>query len=224
MTGPERRRTERIHLPEPLEGTLGDLPIHLVEIGLLGARAEVLGTAPADEERMLAVDWDGERIEILCRVARMEVRRELSELKGMILSDAGLEFLEAKGSSGMTLRKKIAEVVTRALELQKANARGESDWSEQFPYYDPERPRESAAHPLYVTCRLLENGQWKRSTILKPNQPVHGFTVRASTPEEQIEMLCAAFARGTEEQRHLIRLCAELSLLENDAVPPPMFR
>lgn len=48
--------------------------------------------------------------------------------------------------------------------------------------------------------------------ILKPFQPRGGFTVSSTTPEEEVEVLCRAWEESDAEGRHLIRLCAELSV------------
>ena len=63
----------------------------------------------------------------------------------------------------------------------------------------------------FVSLRLGANG-WKRRRSLLPDQPEDGFTVRASVPQEEIELLCATYENGDEESRRLTRLMAQLSV------------
>ena len=63
----------------------------------------------------------------------------------------------------------------------------------------------------FYTYRLGESG-WKRRRSLLPDQPEDGFTVRASVPEEEIEILCRTYEKGDDESRRLTRLMAELSV------------
>lgn len=63
----------------------------------------------------------------------------------------------------------------------------------------------------FFTYRLGESG-WKRRRSLLPDQPEDGFTVRASVPEDEIELLCRTYEKGDDESRRLTRLMAELSV------------
>lgn len=64
---------------------------------------------------------------------------------------------------------------------------------------------------VFVSLHLGANG-WKRHRSLLPDQPEDGFTVRASVPPEQIELLCRTYERGDDESRRLTRLMAQLSV------------
>ena len=67
------------------------------------------------------------------------------------------------------------------------------------------------ATDAFVSFRLGANG-WKRRRSLLPDQPEDGFTVRASVPPEEIELLCLTYENGDEESRRLTRLMAQLSV------------
>ena len=70
---------------------------------------------------------------------------------------------------------------------------------------------ELAPTDAYFTFHLGANG-WKRRRSLLPDQPEDGFTVRASLPAEQIDLLCRTYEKGDDESRRLTRLMAELSV------------
>ena len=63
----------------------------------------------------------------------------------------------------------------------------------------------------FFTFHLGANG-WKRRRSLLSDQPEDGFTVRASVPPEEIELLCRTYEKGDDESRRLTRMMAELSV------------
>jgi len=63
----------------------------------------------------------------------------------------------------------------------------------------------------FLSFHLGANG-WKRRRSLLPDQPEDGFTVRASVPQNEIDLLCATYEKGDEESRRLTRLMAQLSV------------
>lgn len=70
---------------------------------------------------------------------------------------------------------------------------------------------EIAPTDVFVSYRLADGG-WKRRRSLLPDQPEDGFTVRASVPQEDIDLLCRTYESGDAESRRLTRLMAELSV------------
>jgi hypothetical protein len=97
------------------------------------------------------------------------------------------------------------------LRAQEANAAGDRDHN--IIAGDATLTAASELQPTdaYFTYRLGENG-WKRRRSLLPDQPDDGFTVRATVPPEEIEMLCRTYEKGDDESRRLTRLMAELSV------------
>ena len=70
---------------------------------------------------------------------------------------------------------------------------------------------EISATDAFVSLHFGAKG-WKRRRSLLPDQPDDGFTVRASVPDEEIELLCQTYEKGDDESRCLTRLMAELSV------------
>ena len=70
---------------------------------------------------------------------------------------------------------------------------------------------ELAPTDVYVSYRLGHDG-WKRRRSLLPDQPEDGFTVRASVPQEDIDLLCQTYEAGDAEARRLTQLMAALSV------------
>jgi hypothetical protein len=67
------------------------------------------------------------------------------------------------------------------------------------------------ASDIFLSFHLGANG-WKRRRSLLPDQPEDGFTVRASVPQHEIDLLCATYEEGDDESRRLTRLMAQLSV------------
>ena len=65
---------------------------------------------------------------------------------------------------------------------------------------------------VFVTWTIDEEGVWTRRPSLHPEQPPNGFTIRATEPAENVELLCRKYASGDAETRHLTRMFAELSV------------
>jgi hypothetical protein len=70
---------------------------------------------------------------------------------------------------------------------------------------------EIAPSAFFVSYRLGPAG-WKRRRSLLPDQPEDGFTVRASMPQEDVDLLCETYEAGDAESRRLTRLMAQLSV------------
>ena len=104
--------------------------------------------------------------------------------------------------------KRDREEIERA---QEANAAG--DRARNVISGDATLTAASELDPTdaFLSFRLGENG-WKRRRSLLPDQPEDGFTVRASVPPEEIEMLCRTYEKGDDESRQLTRLLAALSV------------
>src|SRR5690606_27789254 len=105
--------------------------------------------------------------------------------------------------------------VARALDEQKANARG-------LPAVAP------ASFQTGRATRFLRHelvlGKWNETPTTDPSQPEHGFTVSAGHSPREIEMLRSAFERGDGKvDRDLIRRLAQLSIGNREGIPTRRF-
>ncbi|MGA7616674.1 MAG: hypothetical protein WBX15_15990 [Thermoanaerobaculia bacterium] len=227
----ERRRAERIRVPEPIETTVyGVGPALLLEIGLLGARIQT--DSPLEEASAieLAFVWDEERIAFKGTVSHCSLQPALSEAAGTSIYHVGIDLDEADGNSLATLKRMITSHVIRALEIQKANAKGTGGVSTEdaVPFLDSSSQKseggEGSVHPsVYLSLRLDAQGKWHRTAIYKPVQPADGFTLPATFREEEIDQLCRSWETAGEDERKLLRAFAELALADDESVPPQRF-
>lgn len=210
----DRRRAQRIHLEDRPAGQFDGKPVEVEELGLTGLRISSNQSFEPGHFGELVFRYEDEDVRARCRVARSTLQSRLSEAIGELVYDIGLEIAEIDASSSESLRNLIGKRVARALERQRANAMGEQyDWDRMI---ESSRRRGSPAGQIYTSCRLLPSGQWTESTILKPTQPRDGFTVRANATDDEVATLRKAYEDGSDEERDMIRVFAEMSLLDED--------
>ena len=134
----------------------------------------------------------------------------------------------------------VAQVM-RAINEQKANARGEFPPElEKMPIFqggllsvtrseltselgsrnDPQA--RIARNVGYISCALDRN-RWRKVKTQNPQQPPEGFTVLAQEDPYQIDLLCETYEKADENMRQLIRMLAELSTTEDAGIPPGRF-
>jgi hypothetical protein len=221
----DRRRLERIRLHQPPAARVGELPGRVLDIGLLGARIETETPLEVDSVQQIVFAWAGHALTIEGRVTRCDFQAILSEARGERIFFSGVEFTSSNSDSAALLHKLITEEVTTALEAQKANARGAlAEIVEDVPFLSSAkgggRVRRAEA-PAFVCCRLGADGKWKKTVLTRPAQPVDGFTIRLRDTEDEMERLCRAYQEAGPEVRKLIRLCAEMTTLEEDDLQLP---
>lgn len=213
----DRRRAQRIHLDDRPTGHFDAKRVEIMELGLAGLRISVNVSFEPDHYGELAFQYEGEDVRARCRVARSVLQSRLSEALGELVYHVGLEITDIDQSSSQSLKNLIGKRVSKALEKQRANALGEPfEWDQVLESSRKSEPSDR----LFTSCRLMPNGQWTESTILKPTQPRDGFTVRASATDSEIDKLKSAYEAGSEEERDMIRVLAEISLVEEDTSFP----
>ena len=191
----ERRKYQRLHLTKPVDGWFGEYPVRLLDVSALGARIETDEEIPIGARGLLRFFWRDRQLEIMAETIRTE-----TDL-------AGLRFLDDSES----LRELLATSATDLLRAQEANLRG--DRARNILRDDETLTAASAGAAMLGYLQFsLENGVWIRRRVFIPEQPSEGFTVAASEPAEQIEMLCKTYEAGDAETRRMTRLFAELSV------------
>ena len=206
QTGVERREFQRLRLDSPIAASFGNIPVTLVEIGILGARIEH-ATPLGDTYNDLRFDFDGHTIVMRCEVVRT------TGSEGNYVS--GMRFLSAAGESGDHLRKMLAHHVSRVLEHRFDNSATRLKILRRI---DGDKTiRGTDAH--FLSYRL-EDGAWRRRRVFLPEQPTSGFTVARGEDADEMQRLCAVYEVSDDEGRRLIRMFAELSVSDALQIPP----
>ena len=211
---PERRRVQRVTLPEPIRGTCGPIRVYVADISLNGLRIvhqDAIAAPGADVT--IRFDWQGRPILLACRIIRSDVQSNDAGTRKLIHS--GLVIVHASTAATGSLRSLIEHHVARALDEQKANARG-------LPATAP-ASFQTGRGTRFLRHELVR-GAWNETPTTDPSQPDNGFTVSAGHTKREIEMLRSAFERGEGKvDRDLIRRLAQLSIGNREGIPTRRF-
>ena len=233
MDSPRTRRVQRVHLAQPLIARLGATQVVLVDLSVMGGRVEHHVPLIAGAYSQLSFRWDDTAIAIDCRIVRSRLERFSAGADGMTVYHSGLEFEGVSIETRKRLKELIGGFITRALEEQKLNARGvlpEHDVSRmpifRFGGQLTANDKQLSGSALFPTARIaretgyicytLENNSWRQKRTHDPGQPMEGFTISANEDHGQVELLCQAYVRSDRDGRHLIQLCAQLSVMEGE--------
>ena len=211
MAREERRRHQRITLPAPLRGVVGPVRIFVMDVSLGGlclAHQEPLPKVGSS----CSVRFEGNAgaIVLPCVVMRTVVHREAKHAGDRAVRHSGLQIVAEDRWAVQPLRDLIAYYVERALDEQKANARG-------IPATAALSFQTGKAGD-FIRFELVA-GQWRRTPTREDRQPINGFTVSAAETDEQVSLLCEAYENGTNDTRKLIRTMAELSISKTEGIP-----
>lgn len=239
----KRRRVERIRLSPPLTGRIGAQSAVVIDISLMGARLEHQTPLTVGHKLKLWFSWRDEEFSLETLVMRCKLDRFSIGQDGLTVYHSGVAFQHANDESRLALRGLIEGQVIRALEEQKANARGDiPEWIQKMPIFQRggmltstraelvksfrdaiPLPASRIAQSSGYLCYRLEGRSWRKIRTRKPEQPVEGFTVLDNEDQEQLELLCEAYEISEAEMRRLIRIFAEMSITEDDVIPPQRF-
>ena len=207
----ERRKYQRVVLTRPLPGRLGSARIYVIDASLIGLRIAHQGAAPPQGSACrVEFEWEGRLIALDCEVRRNALHKLAKSASEKSIYHAGLSIVGAIGDSDTSLRQMIAAIVARALDEQKANARGvPAEAAQCF---------QTGKGTDYVRCELVGE-TWRRMETNRADQPQNGFTISAAESREHVEMLCDTFVNADDDGRRLIRMMAELSISRAEGVP-----
>lgn len=209
-TPSERRRYGRVRLETPLSAEFAGTRARVLEISILGLLIAHEGKIAPGATHDLVIDWDGSTLEFTCRVVRSTLWRLAKGAGEKSIYHSGLRILEMTDAADRRLRELLAQRIIRALEEQKANARGIPPLAAYM--YQPGKGE------LYRRCELID-GVWRKSETIRSQQPPNGFTVSTEVDPAHVEILCRTWEMTTAEGRRLTQMLAELSIDRNEGVP-----
>ncbi|HMC22789.1 MAG TPA: hypothetical protein VKL19_13135 [Thermoanaerobaculia bacterium] len=203
----ERREFQRLTLNPHIAGTLGKIPVSILEIGVLGARVQH-SDALDSEYPELHFSHDGNELAIKCEVIRTSGVKQ-----------SGLRFLAAIGESGDRLRDMLGVMVSKEIDRRRT-----SPGSDPLPSHTVDGDKTVRGADAGFLAFRFENGRWNKRAVFLPEQPSTGFTVSRSSDSGEIQRLCRVYEASDEEGRRLIRLFAELSVSDVLEIPPAVER
>ncbi|HUP63913.1 MAG TPA: hypothetical protein VM557_01360 [Thermoanaerobaculia bacterium] len=202
-----------------LPAILDEHRVMLIDYSGEGILLEHYRALPVDEQAVFLLEWQDERVAIICRVVHCEKVPVASDSDFFVFRSSAL-FIEhdAALSERIDWMVRTRKEISRALRI--ANAAGEPGDIAPLPLFrnglvtvDPAARRRlrPGAAPDFVRL-TLENGRWTSVWTTDSVQPADGFTVDAEEPPAQIRRLCEAYEETSDEGRNLIRAQARVAV------------
>lgn len=201
----------RVRLVPPLKGTVGTARVFAVDISLGGVRlAHQDPIGKVGERCSVTVEWEGRRMILRGVIRHQRVERPAPNPSAKTLYHSGVEIEEATESSRSTLRDLIQVQIERALDEQRANARGiPAVAANSFQTGKGDR----------FVRHELNAGVWKATPTLESKQPPTGFTVSAELEPDEVRMLREAYEQGDAAARAMIKQMSALSISKSEGIP-----
>jgi hypothetical protein len=200
-----------VTLVRPLVARVGAARVFILEASLSGVLLAHQGNIPGEGSTCVVMfEWDGIPVALECEITRNMLQKMARNANDKSVYHAGMEIVRASGEAMKTLRDMIASVVARALDEQKANARGIPAVAAQT--------FQTGKGTQFLRFELI-NGKWRRTETTRPDQPMNGFTISAEEAPDHIALLCETYESCDNESRKLIKVMAELSISKAEGIP-----
>ncbi len=220
-----RRVASRIAFRMPRPGRFATREVVLIDLSLKGAGIRHQVRIAPGTKSTLRFRLERQYHEVQCELLRSKLELVNHGNKITQIYRSGLRFSALDDElAGMkdALRKRIQRAVAR----QQADAFADPGLMSGIDEPSGSLPLDLLASWMesrpFVRC-TLERGRWKKERSDSAEQPGHGFTVSAEEGEKEIDILCQAYQKSSEEQRRLIRLFAHLSVSDPSDEPRGRF-
>ena len=158
-----------MRLVRPLVARVGQVRVFLLEVSLSGVLVAHQGNIPPEGATgVVMFEWDGIAVALECQIVRNTLQKMARNANEKSVYHAAMEIIRASEEAMKTLRDMITEVVARALDEQKANARGIPAVAAQT--------FQTGKGSQFLRLELL-NGAWRRTETTRSDQPMNGFTI-----------------------------------------------
>ncbi len=194
----------------PIPARMHDLPVRIFDLSLNGARVVGEARFGPGSEHELEFRWNDMPVRLACNVVRCTLFSFAKAPGERSMYQSGLRVTETIGDSDRVVRELIATYVIRALEEQKANARGIPPLG-PYAYIEGKGDR-------YRRCEIVD-GKWRRSETTRLDQPPDGFTISADIRAYYVDLLCETYQIADEEGRRLTQTLAQLSISKAEGIP-----
>jgi len=209
----DRRQYQRVKLTRAAPCQIDDRGGFVFDVSLTGAlvaHEERDAATRLQGEVKVSWEWEGQPLSFIAQIVRSDLERRETRQGIRRIRRLGISFVRPLGASDQVLQEIIMAHVERALDEQKANARG-------IPAIAPSSVQTGGGLKGYLICRY-RRGRWTRSESESSEQPPDGFTISVSE-SHQASLLCESYEEADEEGRKMIRQMAEISISEEKGIP-----
>ena len=200
-----------MRLLEPLAGTIDEQRVFILDVSRQGLRiAHQYNLGAQGNRHRVEFEWDGHYIVLDATLRHTRMHRTGVASYARTVYHSGFTITSIAPRSEEGLRALIAWHVERALDEQKANARG-------VPAVAV-RSFQSGNSTEFVR-HVYSGGGWHTVHTTEGRQPANGFTISASESHQEIQMLRKAWEAGDGAARSIIQKMAELSISRMEGIP-----
>jgi len=196
---PNRRAAERLSVSGSIAVTFGRGEGVLIDLSKTGARIRHQSPVRRGSTVRVAFEWNRARFSASAEV----LASRIASLGAGPSYESRVRFTSLDVGSDTTLAQMLEGMADRNMRRWVANLRG---WSEESKGDSTLLETRS-----YLRCRLY-GSWWQRKVTTDPSQPEDGFTLPVGASETEIRTLCDTYSRGSDEERHIIRLMATASI------------
>lgn len=209
MTKRTDRRSQRIELAEPLQGSFGMTTVTVVELSESGAAIEHRGFIAIRTAERLRVEARPP-FEISASIVHSVMIATAESLPECVYR-SGVTFHDVSDETRAVIESVLLDEALRTVRLWEANASGITI----SPAIEAlqRRSKQRRAPSDYVWMRLTGD-RWERTATRDPNQPLDGFAVLGTEEPDDIALLCRTYQASSEDERNLIRALAQLAIAE----------
>ena len=210
-TPDDRRQFGRVTPVQRIRGAVGAVAVYVLDLSLTGVRVAHQDALPdVGGTSVLTFDWEGRTYSGPCEVRRTTLEKPARSRFEKALYHSGLLLMKTDAESHRLLREIVQASVLRAVDEQKANARGIPP-AAALSF-------QTGGGDEYLRCELRQQS-WVKTSTREPQQPDNGFTISTSEPPSKVAMLCRAYELGDPDGRRLIRTFAALSISQSEGIP-----
>jgi len=208
----DKRQLHRVTLARPSEAQVDGKRAFIISVSLEGLRvAQQSHPGAIGDIRTISFEWEGQRATARCELRWLQIQQSMGRASyAKSLYHVGYHIIEASEESHLVMRQIVLEYVMRALDEQKANARG-------IPALAPQSYQAGVARELLR--HEYNAGKWLELLTVNRSQPTSVFTVGSDHSRDEIEMLREAYAAGDHNMRQTIQQMAEISTAAEAGAP-----
>ena len=207
----DRRHYGRVTPVQRIRGAVGSVAVYVLDLSLAGARVAHQEPLPSvGQTSILTFDWEGRTYSGPCEIRRTRLEREARSRFDKALHHSGLYLMRTDVESMSILRDIVQTSVIRALDEQKANARGIPATAASS--------YQTGGGDSYIRCEMRHRA-WLKTPTPGARAPERGCTSSATEPPSKVAMLCRAYEMGDGDGRRLIRTFAALSISKSEGIP-----
>jgi hypothetical protein len=204
----DRRAAPRYLAPDDVVAEIGGVRIRLLDLSLVGAKAEHKERFPLDSVH-LTLTRQGRAVKVPVRIARSEIVGRRDE---KLIYQTGLYFVNLDSSTEGFIASLLNNPQPAPLNPPPAPQSLDDTWTRQVRLLRNELDE----HLPYAQFKLTPGG-WRKDYVASPDQPEDGFTILRA--RHDFHELQRTFEVADPDTRRMMQVALESELLKGVAVP-----